>query len=246
MEIQKQGLDYLVGGSSKQETVTMNSREITEVIKNLPNVKEKRHANICRDIKKQLEEQGINQLNFESVYLDSKNEQRTCYELDYEQTMILVSGYSIPIRAAIVKRLAELEKQLQKQAPTTYIDALKALVVAEEAKEKLQLHSNIQDQRIGRLVHNSRSYTTTEIAKELGFTSASAFNNELKERGIIYKDTRGVWLLYSEYASKGFMVIKQKEFIHKTTGKSDVRYYSVWTGLGRDYLVGIFSGGALE
>ena len=91
--------------------------------------------------------------------------------------------------------------------------------------------------RIDRLVHNNRTYSTTEIAKELGMRSAQELNAALSEKGIIYKDKRGVWMLYAEYASKGFQNIKQREKENVTI------YYAEWTGLGRDWLVGMFHKG---
>jgi anti-repressor protein len=92
----------------------------------------------------------------------------------------------------------------------------------------------IAESRIDRLVHNTTTYTTTEIAKELGFKSAQALNDDLKARGIHYKDSRGVWVLYAEYAGKGLQNIKQKEV------NGYARYYSEWTGLGRDWLNGLY------
>jgi len=88
--------------------------------------------------------------------------------------------------------------------------------------------------RVNRLVHNNRTYTTTELAKELGFKSAQAMNEDLHERGVQFKDTRGVWVLYSEYAGRGFQNIKQKEV------NGAPRYYSEWTGIGRDWLNGLY------
>ena len=87
------------------------------------------------------------------------------------------------------------------------------------------------ENRLNRLIHNNRTYTTTELAKELGFRSAQELNGLLKDKGIQYKDKRGVWLMYAEYADKGFVEIKQDEF------NGHVGYHRKWTGLGRDYLL---------
>jgi prophage antirepressor-like protein len=99
----------------------------------------------------------------------------------------------------------------------------------EERRKRLEAEA-----RTNRLIHNNRTYTTTEIAKELNFRSAQELNNDLAARGIQYKDRRGVWLLNSEYSGKDFVNIKQKE-VNGTTV-----YYSEWTGLGRDWLVGMY------
>jgi len=90
--------------------------------------------------------------------------------------------------------------------------------------------------RTNRLIHNNTTYSTTEIAKELGFRSAQELNQKLSEMGVQYKDRRGVWLLNAEYSKKGFQNLKQKEL----EGKTEPLYYSEWTGLGRDWLLGLF------
>lgn len=96
------------------------------------------------------------------------------------------------------------------------------------------------ESRIDRLVHNNRTYTVGELAKELGFRSAQELNQDLKDRGIQYKDGRGVWLLYSEYADKGFTRIKQMEH------SGVPRYYMQWTGIGRDWLLGLYASKRIE
>lgn len=90
--------------------------------------------------------------------------------------------------------------------------------------------------RVGRLIHNNNTFSTTEIAKELGMKSAQELNQKLLDMGVHYKDRRGVWLLNAEYSDKGFQNIKQKEI----DGKKDPVYYAEWTGIGRDWLVGMF------
>lgn len=100
----------------------------------------------------------------------------------------------------------------------------------EDRKKRLEAEA-----RVERLVHNNRTYSTTEISKELGMKSAQELNQLLCEKGIQYKDRRGVWLLYADYADKGFQNIKQKE------KDGAVIYYSEWTGIGRDWLLGLLS-----
>lgn len=89
--------------------------------------------------------------------------------------------------------------------------------------------------RVSRLVHNQTTYTSTEMAKELGMKSAQELHETLRAKGIIFKDARGLWLLYSEYSGRGFQNIKQREI------NGSPRYYAEWTGVGRDWLVGLFA-----
>nr|CBI82760.1 conserved hypothetical protein [Bartonella schoenbuchensis R1] len=67
-----------------------------------------------RDIKKMLEE--LNAPKFGAVslmgnYFDKKGESRPCYYLPKRECLILVSGYSTTLRAKIIDRWQELEKQ---------------------------------------------------------------------------------------------------------------------------------------
>ncbi|WP_273782990.1 phage regulatory protein/antirepressor Ant [Bartonella sp. ML69XJBT] len=85
---------------------TMSSREIAELCG-------KRHDNVMRDIKNILlelyDEKDI--LKFEGIFFDSMNRQKTEYLLPKRECLILVSGYSIALRAKIVDRWQELEKK---------------------------------------------------------------------------------------------------------------------------------------
>jgi prophage antirepressor-like protein len=81
------------------------------------------------------------------------------------------------------------------------------------------------------LMHVNKTYTTTEIAKEIGLKSAVKLNSILEEKGIQFKQNE-TWVLYSKYANKGYTDIKQQVL---DTGK--VIYDRKWTQLGRAFIV---------
>jgi prophage antirepressor-like protein len=85
------------------------------------------------------------------------------------------------------------------------------------------------------LMHSKKTYTTTEIAKELGFKSATAFNNDLNDKGIQFK-RNGTWVLYRDYADKGYMEIKQD-----ILENGIVIYNSHWTQTGREFLLNLYN-----
>lgn len=122
----------------------------------------------------------------------------------------------------------ECEKKLkqvtQPKLPQTYLEALKELVKVEE--EKLSLENKVKN-----LTHQSKLYTATEIAKELGFKSASEFNKVLEADKIQYK-VNGTWVLTAKYADKNYTSIKQFELDNGT-----IRYDRRWNGLGRQFLI---------
>lgn len=90
------------------------------------------------------------------------------------------------------------------------------------------------------LMHVNKTYTATEIAKELGFKSAIALNNDLAKKRIQFKQN-GTWVLYSDYANKGYVEIKQEVL---DNGK--VIYHRRWTQLGREFLLKLYNNKLVE
>jgi hypothetical protein len=64
-----------------------------------------------RDIRNMLDDLELNERSFASVYVAGNGEKRTEYVLPKDLTLTLVSGYSAPMRFAIVTRLQELEAE---------------------------------------------------------------------------------------------------------------------------------------
>lgn len=81
----------------------MSSLEIAELTG-------KRHDHVMRDVRNMLETLAVPDLpKFGGVYIDGKGECRPVFNLPKRETMILVSGYSVQLRACIVDRWQELE-----------------------------------------------------------------------------------------------------------------------------------------
>ena len=77
----------------------------------------KRHDNVLSDIRKMLEELGKTSPEFSGNVPDSYGRPRFVFNLPKRETMILVSGYSITLRAKIVDRWQELEAQVLAAKP---------------------------------------------------------------------------------------------------------------------------------
>lgn len=92
--------DLTIASSS----LTMSSREIAELTG-------KRHDHVMRDIRAMLVElHGEGDVpKFGDVYLGGNGEERPCFNLPKRESLILVSGYNVQMRAAIIDRWQELE-----------------------------------------------------------------------------------------------------------------------------------------
>lgn len=85
------------------------------------------------------------------------------------------------------------------------------------------------------LMHVNKTYTVTEIAKELNLKSATELNRILADAKIQYK-VNGTWVFYSEYSNLGYEEIKQEVL---DSGK--VVYHRRITQLGREFILGLFN-----
>lgn len=85
-------------------SLTMSSLEVAERTG-------KRHPDVMRDIRTQigelLGESGLS--NFASSYRAGNGKMEPCFHLPKRECLILVSGYSVELRAAIIDRWQELE-----------------------------------------------------------------------------------------------------------------------------------------
>ena len=106
--------------------------------------------------------------------------------------------------------------------------------ILQELKKERQARLKAEN-KINLLTHTKKTYTTTEIAKELGFKSANELNKKLNELGIQYK-VNGTWVLSAKYANKGYESIKQVSL-----SNAKVVYDRRWTQKGREFLLDLFA-----
>ena len=109
----------------------------------------------------------------------------------------------------------------------------------------IELLTKLKEERVARLeaerknailTHVNKTYTMTEIAKELNMKSATELNKYLAEKKIQYK-VNGTWVFYSDYSNLGYEDIKQEVL---DSGK--VIYHRKITQLGREFIIGLFEG----
>ena len=120
--------------------LTMSSLEIAELTG-------KRHDHVMVDIVKMFKDLGDEGglPNFRDTYTHPQNGQKyKCYNLPKRETLILVSGYSVAMRARIIDRWQELEQKesTQFKMPKTLSEALllagQQAALAEERQRLLE------------------------------------------------------------------------------------------------------------
>lgn len=87
------------------------------------------------------------------------------------------------------------------------------------------------EKQVAVLTHVNKTYTCTEVAKELGLKSAIELNNRLKELGVQYKVNQ-TWVPYTKYATLGWFDIKQE-----VADNGHIIYHRKITGIGRQGII---------
>lgn len=115
-------------------------------------------------------------------------------------------------------------------------------------KERLEQQNQLQSEQlklaapkiqyVDNVLRSVNTYTATQLAKELGFTSGEALNKKLKEMRVQYKQS-GQWLLYTDYSGKGYTKTKTESFT-RNDGSIGTNTYTVWTEVGRAFLHTLF------
>ncbi len=184
---------------------TMSSREIAELCG-------KQHAHIMRDIRQMLGElypEG-GQSKFGSTYLDKQGKPQNCYNLPKRECLILVSGYSMTLRARIIDRWQELEKQaaipqIDYSSPKAMIGFLNYLQGQIDQKDTIIEDLTPKAMALESLQRHNGLFGLTETAKILEM-QPKQFIQFLQQKGWVYRRAAGGNLLpYQDKIQKKLM-----------------------------------------
>ena len=126
--MQKPTLSTALSLFSANAPLTMSSLEISKLTG-------KEHYNVLADIRNMLEGLELGALEFQDTYLSAQKKQMPCFNLPKRECFILVSGYNLKLRAAIIDRWQELEGAAPK--PLSQIEQVRLLLESLEANEHL-------------------------------------------------------------------------------------------------------------
>lgn len=205
------------------EVKTMSSREIAELTGKV-------HKNVLRDIERMATELGISErLKFE-LFEEINNlglpVQRKVYKLNKEETLILISGYSIKMRAAIIRRWQELEAQVRNPALPDFAnpaEAARAWAAEYEqkliAQEKLSLAAP-KAEVYDRIVNRNNLYNATQVAQKFG-QSAVWLNKQLEQFDVYNRSVKRGRVFRQWFLDKGYGIMRETE-----TGHSQAMFYA--------------------
>jgi phage antirepressor YoqD-like protein len=192
-------------------TVTVNSAALTMSSRDIARLCEKEHRNVMADIRTMYEALNIHSAEFSAQYKDSTGRTLPCFSLPRRECDILIAGYNIRYRAAIVDRWRELESNAP-ALPDFSNPAIAARAWADEMERK-QVALSLLEQAKPAIEFVDR-YVTAEtgskgfrqVAKLLG-VNEFRFRAFLEEKGIMYK-LGGEWTPYQQHMDAGRFVVR--------------------------------------
>lgn len=125
----------------------------------------------------------------------------------------------------------------------------KRLEESRAEKERLEAENQLQSEQlklsapkvqyVDNVLQSSQTYTSTQMAKELGFRSGEDFHKKLKAMKVMYYQSR-VWMLTAKYCGRGYTKSRTTSFTRSddSTGTNTI---TVWTEKGRNFLHSLFN-----
>jgi len=213
---------------------TMSSLQIAEITG-------KNHANVMRDIRTTLEQAEIGPLKFEASYLNSQNKEQPCYHLPRRECDLVVSGYSVKYRLAIIDRWHELESKQSFHIPQTMGEALRLAaelsdkVIEQDAALKIAAPKVEFYDTVTESDSVCQMAIAAQVAK-LPFGRNILFQ-KLREIGAFISGGERHNMPYQDYISRGLFTVNQRTIENPKTGEPIVIHTSYATQKGIAWII---------
>lgn len=158
--------------------LAMDSRDIAKQM-------HKHHKHVIRDIENMLQKTGPDLgTSFKSSYKDKYGRSQPCYKLPYRELLILLTGYSVELRTAVIDRWAFLERNYRA-----------------ERQKSVEVRNTFTDELKDRGYSKQYEYiqTTTQMKKPLGITHKKNEMTEKELKAVRASEALSSLLLDDEY-----------------------------------------------
>lgn len=215
----------------------------------------KSHNHVIRDIEDIISKSDCPNLDsemfVESTYQNSRGKTYKCYLMNRDGFSLLAMGFTgkeaLQWKLKYIEAFNKMEETLKSGDYLSEEEKLKLQLFSKDPLEVASAHNRLVELEVNKataplipkadyhdaVLNKEDLITTTIIAKDLGFSSASKLNQIMKSNRIIFKNQSGTWCPYSDY-----------EWLI-TDGYADYRSYKEekskpclkWTEKGRKWIV---------
>jgi phage antirepressor YoqD-like protein len=206
----------------------------------------KNHKEVMRDIRTTLEQAEIDQRKFAQVYMAGNGQEQPCYHLPRRECDLVISGYSVKYRLAIIDRWHDLEgKQSFKQVfetPRTIGEALR--LAADLSDQVAGLEMSVCEMTpkaaaMDRLSGSEGSMCVSNAAKDLSLRPADLFEWLRANRWIFRRGAD--WVAFQWVLDKGLLEHKTASF-SRSDGSDKITSQVRVTPKGLGKLAGLVGG----
>jgi phage regulator Rha-like protein/phage antirepressor YoqD-like protein len=184
---------------------TMSSLQIAEITG-------KNHKEVMRDIRTVLEQAEIDQRKFAHIYKDGQNREQPCYELPRRECDLVMSGYSVKYRLAIIDRWQELEAK-HTPSPLAMLNdpaTMRSLLLG-YTEQVINLQAEVatlapKAAGLDRIADTQETYCITDAAKTLNVQPKRLFDF-LESQKWIYR-RHGEWIAMQDKLNTRLMIHK--------------------------------------
>jgi anti-repressor protein len=208
----------------------------------------KPHRNVTADITRILAEAEIDEQGFLHIYRDTQNREQKCYLLPRRECDLVVSGYSVKYRLAIIDRWRELEAKQTGRDPIEALQdpsVLRLLLMGYAEKvieQKAALAIAAPKVEFYDTVTESGTVCSMAVAAQvanLPFGRNTLFI-KLREKGALISCGDRYNLPKQEFIERGYFTVKENNFEHPTTGEVIIKFTTQVTQKGIDWLIRTF------
>ena len=210
----------------------------------------KRHADVLRDIETILEQAEIDRRKYASIFLDAYKREQPCYLLPRRESDLVVSGYSVKYRLAIIDRWQELEAKEAFHIPQTLSEALRLSAdladkvmeqqaALETAAPKVEFYDTCMESD-----SVCQMAVVAQVAK-LPFGRNILFQ-KLREIGAFISGGDRHNMPYQEFISRGLFTVNQRTIENPKTGQPIIIHTSYATQKGLAWIIKKFGNTGIE
>jgi len=218
---------------------TMSSLQIAEITG-------KPHNDVLKDIRRILAEAEIDEGLFSHVYKGGNGQDRPCFLLPRRECDLVVSGYSVKYRLAIIDRWHELEATQSFNIPKTMGEALRLaadltdLLVEKDAQlriaaPKVEFYDTVTESD-----NVCQMAVAAQVAK-LPFGRNTLFQ-KLREMGKFISGGDRHNMPYQELINRGLFTVNQRTIENPKTGEPIVIHTTYATQKGLAWIIKTFGG----
>ena len=204
----------------------------------------KPHNDVLKDIRRILEEAQIGLGQFSQSYRNAQNKEQPCYLLPRRECDLVVSGYSVKYRLAIIDRWHELESKQSFNIPQTMSEALRlAADLSEKVTEqatalaiaapKVEFYDTVTESP-----HVCQLAVAAQVAK-LPFGRNTLFQ-KLRELGVLITGGERHNMPKQSFVKDGLFTVNQRTIENPKTGEPIIIHTTYATQKGLAWIVSKF------